>query len=234
MNRPAHNQETRWAILGLLCIFVYLGVLLGSTLFSIWGKRTSPVLAAPLETRESPFPEIGSSKTILQARNSFSRPSGINSIASSTITTKDCYQSGDTWTMCFTVHNASADGEWLDQVRLTFPELLGAWGVACFIQDANDSNGSPVGMNCSINAGKEVVYTDNDLETPSIGEISAGASWMFCVDVTVPGSYTGPRIVNWGLSGDEEVGSDPPHDITGQITCRPMHAPDADPRWPTG
>jgi hypothetical protein len=127
--------------------------------------------------------------------------------------------------MCFTVYNASPDGEWLDQVRLTFPDQLGAWTVACSYQDASDSNGSPVHMNCSNNGVKEVVYTDNDLETIPIGEISAGASWTFCVDVTVPGAYGGPRIVNWGLSGDEEAGSGTPHDISGQMEleqCTPL------------
>jgi hypothetical protein len=80
-------------------------------------------------------------------------------------------------------------------------------------------------MNCSNNGVKEVVYTDNDLETIPIGEISAGASWTFCVDVTVPGAYGGPRIVNWGLSGDEEAGSGTPHDISGQMEleqCTPL------------
>ena len=63
--------------------------------------------------------------------------------------------------MCFTVHNASPDSEWLDAVRLTFPDILGDWTVSCFTQDANDSNGYPVIMNCTINGNNEVVYTDN-------------------------------------------------------------------------
>lgn len=227
MNGRAYNIQTRWVIIGCLCITVFGGILFGGTAFSTWGKQVSLALAAPPESGEGAVPALGSFDPQVQRDNASTQSAVITSIAGSTITTKNCYQSGDTWTMCFTVHNASPDGEWLDQVRLTFPDFpgLGAWAVACNLQDASDSNGSPVIMNCTLNGGNEVVYTDNELEIPSIGEISAGASWMFCVDVTVPSSYNGPRIVTWALSGDEEAGTSAPHDITGQIIleqCRPL------------
>ncbi|MCJ7701097.1 MAG: hypothetical protein MUO62_05905, partial [Anaerolineales bacterium] len=183
MNGRAYNIQSRWVIIGCLCITVFGGILFGGIKFSKWGKQVSLALAAPPETGEGAIPSVGSFDPQVQRGNASTQSTEITSIASSTITTKDCYQSGDTWTMCFTVHNASPDSEWLDQVRLTFPDFpgLGAWAVACNLQDASDSNGSPVNMNCTINSGNEVVYADNDLETTPMGEISTGASWMFCV-----------------------------------------------------
>jgi len=200
----------------------------GGNQFTNWGHQVSQVLAAPQEARITQLPSMGSFNSYFETGVASILPAGTNSIASSDISTKQCYQSGDTWTICFTVHNASADGEWLDLVRLTFPDYpgLGPWMVACNTQDSNDSNGNPVNMNCAINNGKEVIYADNETEVPTpIGEISAGGSWTFCLDVTVPGGYTGPRIVNWGLSGDEEAGSSEPHDIEGELPldqCMPL------------
>ena len=155
------------------------------------------------------------------------------SIASAFVRAETCYQAGFTWQMCFSVHNATADGEWLDLVRLTFPTALGAWSIACKSQNATDSAGYLVNLTCNVNPSKpeEVMYTDNDIEPNSIGEISPAASWEFCIDATIPAGYTGPRILNWGLSGDEQSGTASPHDITGTSTmevCRsvmlaPLH-----------
>jgi len=148
---------------------------------------------------------------------------GPASVSGSSVSTADCYASGDTRVICFTVYNGSTDGEWLDRVRLTFPTQVGAWGVSCHSQDAVDSSGSPVHMACSV-AGNEIVFTDNQVETPdSIGEISAGSSWGFCASVTVPGAYNGDRIINWGISGDED--GTVPHDTTGTLSieqCMPL------------
>jgi len=152
-------------------------------------------------------------------------PDNVSSIAGSTVTTAGCYKAASTQTLCFAVTNGTPDGEWLDRVRLTFPTMLGAWTVACSSQDPTDSNGSPVGFTCSA-AGNEVYYNDTDIETPAnIGEVSRGATWGFCVDVTVPGGYTGPRYVPWGLSGDEQLGSTLPHDVSGSTEiemCTPL------------
>jgi hypothetical protein len=151
---------------------------------------------------------------------------GPTSIAGSTVSTVNCYQSGQTQTLCFTVYNGSPDAEWLDLVRLTFPAVLGNWVVSCQQQDAVDSSGAVVNMACSTSAANEVLYVDSENETPTpIGEISAGSSWGFCVNVTVPSAYDGPRIVNWGLSGDEEPGSTPPHELAGTLEmeqCTPL------------
>ena len=155
-------------------------------------------------------------------------PSGVGlaSIGGSTVSTGDCYQPGQTQTLCFTVYNGSEDAEWLDRVRLTFPTALGDWVVSCYTQDAVDSSGSVVHMACSTPHAYEVLYVDNDDETPTpIGEISSGSSWGFCVQVSIPGGYFGPRVVNWGLSGDEEPGSAEPHDIEGSLpieVCTPL------------
>lgn len=146
---------------------------------------------------------------------------GLLNIDGSNITTENCYEDDQAQTLCFTVYNGSADAEWLDEVRLTFPNVggLGPWNVACKSQDANDSSGYPVNLSCTP-SGNEVRYIDNDVEVPTnIGEVTSGSSWGFCVDVTIPSGYDGPRIINWGLSGDEA------HDITGETTieaCTPL------------
>ncbi|MBN1583532.1 MAG: hypothetical protein JXA89_22680 [Anaerolineae bacterium] len=148
---------------------------------------------------------------------------GPASVSGSSLGGDDCYAAGNTRVMCFSIHNGSPDAEWLSQVRLTFPTLDGAWEVACHTQDAADSSGSPVNMACNA-SGNEIVFTDNDVETPdNIGELSAGSSWGFCASVTVPGAYTGDRIVNWGILGDGDGA--PPHDETGILSveqCLPL------------
>jgi hypothetical protein len=108
--------------------------------------------------------------------------------------------------------------------RATLPVLPSLWQVSCKSQDATDSSGNPVHFTCSTPSTNEVVYVDNDIESPSIGEVSTGSSWGFCIDVNVP-SANGPRIVNWGVYGDREPGSAEPHDVEGQTTieeCTPL------------
>ncbi|MBN1535793.1 MAG: hypothetical protein JW908_03595 [Anaerolineales bacterium] len=143
--------------------------------------------------------------------------SGIMNISNSVVKTYNCYHPGTTRTYCFQVYNASPDSEWLDRVRLTVPHNPPAWSIACNSQDATDSMGNPVNLTCSNSFSYEVLYVDNDSETPTpIGEISAGSSWEFCVDITIHSSYTGDRPIYWGLSGDDD--GDPPHEITdGEI-----------------
>ena len=154
-------------------------------------------------------------------------PSGVGpmDVSGSFVTTQNCYQPGRSQALCFTVYNGSTDAEWLDGIRLTFPRALGDWVASCKSQDATDSSGNPVNLTCSNSFAYELLYADNDVEPTSIGEISAGSSWGLCVDVTIPGGYNGPRIVHWGISGDEEAGSTTPHDITGTIEieqCTPL------------
>jgi len=149
-------------------------------------------------------------------------------VGESTIATDYCYDDGTTQTLCFSVNNGSTDNEWLDEVRLTFPNYggLGAWNVSCKTQDPTDSTGYSVNLTCSTPFANEVRYDDLDGESPDpYGEISAGASWGFCVDATVPSGYIGPRIINWGLSGDETALTVPPHEITGTLEiehCTPL------------
>jgi hypothetical protein len=137
----------------------------------------------------------------------------------------DCYESNKTQTLCFTVYNGSTDSEWLTMTRVTMPVLPSLWQVSCKSQNAADSSGNPVHFTCSTPSTNEVVYTDNEIESPNnIGEVTAGSSWGFCVDVIVPGA-TGPRIVNWGVYGDREPGSAEPHDVEGQTAieqCAPL------------
>ncbi len=76
-------------------------------------------------------------------------------------------------------------------------------------------------MTCSTPELNVVTYNDSDADI--YGEITGGSSWTFCVDVTIPGDYNGPRIVNWGLFGDGEGST--PHEITGTLNldqCTPL------------
>jgi hypothetical protein len=132
-----------------------------------------------------------------------------------------CYEPGQTQTLCFTVHNASSDNEWITGVRMTFPQLLGDWVVSCNIQDPTDSLGNPVDMSCSNSFPYEVRYIDNDSD--GLGEIISGASWSFCVDAAIPSGYVGPRLIHWQLDGDGDGVE--PHTITGTIEqgqCAPL------------
>jgi hypothetical protein len=154
-------------------------------------------------------------------------PSGIGpmDVSGSSVTTQNCYEPDRSQTLCFTVYNGSTDAEWLDGIRLTFPTALGAWSVSCSSQDPTDSSGNLVNLTCSKPSDNELIFTDTDVEPTPIGEISAGSSWGLCVGATIPSPYNGPRIINWGISGDEEPGSTMPHDITGTLEieqCTPL------------
>jgi len=122
------------------------------------------------------------------------------------VETGDCYQSDETQavtqTLCFQVYNGSTDGEWIRAITMTLPvgPPSPAWSAdACGYQDATDSVGYPVNFNCTP-SGNQVVYVSSDSD--GFGEISSGASWGFCVDVTVPAGYTGDRFILWELHGD--------------------------------
>lgn len=151
--------------------------------------------------------------------SSFAADVGIASVSGSTMETGNCYQDGSTsQVLCFTVYNGSTDAEWLDQVRLTFPNYggLGPWATTCYFQDAADSSGNPVDLTCSTPSTNEVLYND---DLGGIGEVSAGSSWDFCVDLNIPSGYDGNRVINWSLSGDNG------NDLIGQTTiehCTPL------------
>ncbi|MFZ5918178.1 MAG: hypothetical protein ACOYZ7_14645 [Chloroflexota bacterium] len=138
---------------------------------------------------------------------------GILGVSGSDVTAEQCYQANQPQTLCFTVYNGSTGWEWLDGVQLTFPALLGNWTVACNSQEATDSVGYPVSMSCSTPSANQLTYADSDSD--GYGEISNGASWGFCADVTVPAAYEGPRTINWSLHGDDS------NETSGQITIEP-------------
>lgn len=107
----------------------------------------------------------------------------------------DCYQSNGAATVCFRIHNASPDGEWIERVRLTFPEF---WISDCVYQGARDSSGAIVNMSCSGDGTREVIYEDNDGDL--WGEITNGATWDVCVNVTANSpNVGGVRQVPWVL-----------------------------------
>ncbi|MFL7791025.1 MAG: hypothetical protein AB8I69_02710 [Anaerolineae bacterium] len=137
-----------------------------------------------------------------------------------------CYEAGKAQMLCFTVYNGSNDAEWLDGITMTFPSAP-IWQPTCSsgTWDVVDSIGNPVKFTCSWAVpSSQVYFIDNDIETPTpIGEISAGSSWGFCVQVDIPAGYSGPQPVSWELSGDED--GSPPHDIVGETMiqeCAPL------------
>ncbi|MBN1813131.1 MAG: hypothetical protein JXA14_14945 [Anaerolineae bacterium] len=211
-------KRMRWLALALA-----LGIGLGLLILTLPGGRAragDPGEEGPSQSL-SAQPTTGGEASMLAADSAFD--GSLLNISDSSVETTDCYQAGNPQQiLCFTVYNASPDAEWLDRVRLTMPL---AWSVSCSSQDTTDSMGNPVKLDCSTSFPYEVLYIDNDSEgPPSIGEISAGSSWGFCVNVTVPSGYTGPRLVHWGLSGDEDGAL--PHEITdGETTvdmCTPL------------
>ena len=134
------------------------------------------------------------------------------SIAGSTCTTTDPYLPGGTATMCWTCTNAgpTSNPECLDEVALGHPD---GWTVACGTQDAVDSAGNPVELDCTA-GGQNVTFADTD---GGAGEVCPGQSWSFCVDVTAPASPTEPVCVFYTLSGDGAGGD--PHEIIDCDTC---------------
>jgi hypothetical protein len=130
------------------------------------------------------------------------------SLSNSSVKTTDCYQEDKKQLLCFTVNNGSTDQEWIDVVRLTFPEdtviPLPAWTVnSSSYEDPADSVGYVVNFTHTI-SGRQIEYRTADGD--GYGEISNGASWEACVDVTVPPGYDGPRMIPWELEGDKTTG----------------------------
>lgn len=214
-------KEARWPVLALT-----LGLGLGLVVIFLATPEVGLAQPAGMDARrsnEDPPALALTGRAPLLSASTGSRPStvpplgiGLMSISGSAVTTEDCYEANKTQTLCFTVYNGSTDAEWLDRVRLTFPTLLDPWTVACNSQDATDSSGNPVNLTCTTPFAYEVVYTDTN-GTP--GEVTAGSSWGFCTVVTVPAGYNGPRIINWGLSGDKG------DEISGTLTieeCTPL------------
>lgn len=210
MDKIELRRGLRFSII-IICILIPAGIAIGwGHLLGISGtiQQAYASQSGPIES-----PSIGSNGSSHVVEVNSVTPFSLTSIEGSTVTTSDCYQAGDTRTMCFTVHNASPDSEWLDLIRLTFPNYsgLGPWDVSCSYQTPTDSSGSPVSMTCSTPELNAVTYTDNDADT--IGEITAGSSWTFCVDIAIPPGYDGQRIVNWELSGDDPSTSE----LQGQL-----------------
>jgi hypothetical protein len=147
------------------------------------------------------------------------RDGGVRSVTGSGVEMPgQCYLNNTAnQTFCFVVNNGSADGEWVKQVTLTFPAAAGNWIVnSCGYMDPTDSVGYVVNFNCTVAPGgvvNRVVYSSADGD--GNGEITNGASWEACVDVSVPSGYSGPRMVPWVLDGDA---TPTPSQESGSIT----------------
>jgi len=202
-------MKSRWFALTLIVSFG-LTLLFSLVVFLDPGSAGEPVQ-----------PEWGS---MMEAAPAGSITLSPVSVDGSSVTSTDCYNPGETQTLCFTINNGSTDGEWLELVRLTFPTAMGGWNAACNYQDATDSSGYPVNLTCMNSFPYELRYEDHDHENPDpYGEFSNGTSWQVCVDVNIPGSFEGPRQIHWELSGDGFGGL--PHNIISQYEieqCRPI------------
>jgi hypothetical protein len=187
-------KTSRWSIVAPM---LGPGLLLGLTLLLLTLPQAG--LAQTSQANQS----VGLSLGPAPKAGAWLIPHTVTSIANSSVTTGHCYEANQTQTLCFTVFNASTDAEWLNQVRLTFPPGPPVWTVNCSTQDATDSSGNPASLTCSEPLTNEVLFTDNDNASDGgLGEIMSGTGWGFCVNATVPVTYSGPRIINWGLSGD--------------------------------
>jgi hypothetical protein len=145
---------------------------------------------------------------------------GVLDLSGSDVATTSCYQEGKSQTLCFTVYNGSTDGEWIDIVRLNFPDASGAWTVnASVYEDPTDSIGYVVNFTHTI-SGKQIEYQSGD--TDGFGEISNGASWEVCVDVYVPSGYDEDRYVWWDLVGDATPTPDTESGQAKMEKCTPL------------
>jgi hypothetical protein len=162
-------------------------------------SKNPPITGKPA----APSTAAAPSALSLTAARPLDGPSGVSSIAGSAIATDQCYLPDDSQTVCFQIYNGSTTSEWLTDVSLTFPQLVGNWVVNCLPggQDATDSVGYPVHFNCTTPQPNAILYATSDSD--GFGEISAGASWNTCLNLTIPAGYNGDRIVNWALTGDD-------------------------------
>lgn len=195
-------KRTRWLALALV-----LGIGLGLLILALPGGQ-----ARARDPKGDALPQRASVQSMAAGEASMlaapARAESTLSLPNSSVRTTDCYQEAKKQLLCFTTNNGSIDQEWIDVVRLTFPEGdgLSAWTVnASGYEDPTDSVGYAVNFTHTIAmSGRQIVYRTGDAD--GLGEISNGASWETCVDVTVPPGYDGPRKIPWELEGDKTTG----------------------------
>jgi hypothetical protein len=129
------------------------------------------------------------------------------SIQGSEVTSSGVFIPGGTTVVCFTASNASPDLEYITSVVLDFPT---GWTVACSSQDAQDSSGYNVTLQCGA-TGNQVTYDNGNL---------VEGTWGFCVSVTALAGAPVPSPIQWSLDGDGL--GDPPHSLSGQISMLPV------------
>jgi len=169
-----------------------------------------------------PAPDAAPPVSLAASFSASATDAGILSVAGSTVATDQCYQENKTQTLCFTVHNGSTDGEWIRSVRLTFPVADGNWQASCnsTFDDPTDSIGYAVNFACTEPLVNEILYQSSDGD--GLGEISNGASWQTCVDVSIPAGYTGDRYIAWELTGDDTPIPDTETGQTKMEQCTPL------------
>jgi hypothetical protein len=76
-------------------------------------------------------------------------PVAMGNITGSTVTVTGsytCFEPEQTKRICFSVHNASTDGERIEGVYLLLPT---GWDAACFGQEESDSCANQIDLECS-------------------------------------------------------------------------------------
>ena len=76
-------------------------------------------------------------------------PIAMGNIDGSTLTVfgnDNCFEPDQTKLICFSVYNASTDGDRIEGIYISLPE---GWSAACFAQDESDSCNNQIDLECS-------------------------------------------------------------------------------------
>jgi hypothetical protein len=118
------------------------------------------------------------------------------------------YVAGQLNTYQLAVYNGSLDGEFLDQVRVTFPS---GWTLSSL-------SGEPEACHWPANLAPSGVGTNRAEFTLSgeFGGIPMDCTWLATAVVAVPAGTTGVKTVEWKVWGDE-FSPTPPHEVEGSF-----------------
>jgi len=133
-------------------------------------------------------------------------PAG-RSIEGSGVISTGVFVPGGTTSVCFTASNSSPDLEYITSVVLDFPT---GWTATCGTQDAQDSSGYSVTLQCGATSN-QITYDSGNF---------AEGTWGFCVTVAAPAGAPVPSPIQWSLDGDGY--GDAPHSLSGQISMLPV------------
>lgn len=148
-------------------------------------------------------------------------PSGVTSLLGSTVTTvwplSIVYAIDFQYDLCFDVTVVSDDQEYMDRFDVDLPD---EWTVVSVYPEA------PTGCTAYTREGVE---EDNVVYWQINGTIPSGCGpWygdvQFCARIDVQGCYDAPWSLSWNIIGDEYVGTNEPHQVSGStdpLDCVP-------------